>query len=69
MAKDTTEFDDWPLDLGHYIMGVEAQMVQAFVFSYWDCFAFSLKDLEVYMGKSIHIHIHPEDDHPSYASL
>ena len=64
VEKETTEFDDWPLDLGSHLTGAEARRVQAFIRAYRSCFAFSLDDLEGYKGKPIHIQL--EDDHPVF---
>ena len=64
MEKETTEFDDWPLELGPHLTGAEARKVRAFIRSYRRCFAFSLQDLEGYKGKPIHIQL--EDDHPIF---
>lgn len=61
VEKKTTEFDDWPLQLGLHIIGAETQKVRAFIRSYCRCFVFSLKDLEGYREKPIHIQL--EDDH------
>ena len=52
---ETTEFDNWPLELGPHLTGAEAQRVRAFICTYRGCFAFSLEDLEGYKGKPIHI--------------
>lgn len=64
VKKETTEFDDWPLELGPHLTGAEARRVRAFIRSYRSCFAFSLEDLEGYRGKPIHIQL--EDDHPIF---
>ena len=32
--RDTTKFDNWPLELGPHITGVEAQRVRIFICSY-----------------------------------
>ena len=64
VEKETTEFDDWPLELGPHLTGAEARRVRAFIRSYRGCFAFSLQDLEGYRGKPIHIQL--EDDHPIF---
>lgn len=55
VGKDT--IDDWHIELGHNLMGVATWRVRTFVHSYRNCFAFILKDLEVYNGKPIQIHI------------
>jgi len=55
IKKVTIEFDDWPLELGPNLMGIEAWRVQAFSRSYCSCFAFKLEELESYKGKPIHI--------------
>ena len=64
MEWETTKFDDWPLELGPHLTGAEARKVQAFIYSYHRCFAFSLQDLEGYKEKSIHIQL--EDNHPIF---
>ena len=64
VEKETTKFDDWPLELGPHLTGAEARKVRAFIRSYRRCFAFSLQDLEGYKGKPIHIQL--EDDHPIF---
>ena len=64
VEKESTEFDDWPLDIGPHLTGAEARRVRAFIRSYRSCFAFSLQDLEGYTGKPIHIQL--EDDHPIF---
>ena len=61
MEKETTEFDDWPIDVGPKLTGAEARKVRAFIRSYRNCFAFSLHDLEGYKGKPIRIQL--EDDY------
>ena len=60
--KETTEFDDWPIEVGPKLTSAEARKIRAFVRSYRNCFAFSLHDLEGYKGKPIRIQL--EDDHP-----
>ena len=67
VEEETTEFDDWPLDLELHLTSVEARRVRAFIRSYYSCFAFSLHDLEGYKGKPIHIQL--EDDHPIFRRL
>ena len=42
--------DDWPLKLGPHLTGAEARIIRAFICSYHRCFAFSLQDLEGYLG-------------------
>ena len=64
MKRETTEFDDWPLELGPHLIGAKARKIRVFICSYRRCFAFSLQDLENYKGKSIHIQL--EDDHPIF---
>ena len=64
MERETTKFDDWPLELGPHLTGVEVQKVRAFIRSYRRCFALSLHILECYKGKPIHIYL--EDDHPIF---
>ena len=64
VEKESTEFDDWPLELGPHLTGAEARRVRAFIRSYRSCFAFSLQDLEGYRGNSVHIHL--EDDPPIF---
>ena len=64
VEKETTKFDDWPLELGPHLTGAEARKVRAFIRSYRRCFVFSLQDLEGYKGKPIHIQL--EDDHPIF---
>jgi hypothetical protein len=64
---ETTEFDDWPLELGLHLTGAEARNVRAFIRSYRRCFSFSLQDLGGYKGKPIHIQL--EDDHPIFGNL
>jgi hypothetical protein len=59
--RDTTKFDDWPLELGPHLTSAEAQSMQIVIRSYRSCFAFSLHGLEGYKGKSIWIQL--EDDH------
>ena len=55
VEKETTEFDDWPLEMGPHLTDAEALKVRAFIRSYRTCFAFILHDLEDYKGKSFHI--------------
>jgi hypothetical protein len=31
VERETTEFDDWPLELGPHLIGVEARKVRAFI--------------------------------------
>jgi hypothetical protein len=64
MKKETTEFDDWPIEVGPKLTGAEARKVRAFIRSYRNFFAFSLHDLEGYKSKSVHIQL--EDDHPIF---
>ena len=64
VKKETTKFDDWPLDLGPHFTSAKIRKVQTIIHSYRSCFAFSLQDLEGYKGKSIHIQL--EDDHPIF---
>ena len=61
MKKETTEFDNWPIEVGPKFTGAEAQKVRAFIRSYRNCFVFSLHDLEGYKGKRVRIQL--EDDH------
>ena len=61
VERETTKFDDWPLELCPHIIGIEVWKVRAFIRSYRRCFIFNLQDLEGYKGKPIHIHL--EDDH------
>ena len=62
--EETTEFNDWPLELEPHLTSAESRKVRAFICSYRSCFAFCLNDLEGYKGKSIHIQL--EDDHPIF---
>jgi hypothetical protein len=55
MEKETTKFDDWPIEVGPKLTGAEARKVRAFIRSYRNCFAFSLHDLEGYQGKLVRI--------------
>ena len=64
MERETTKFDDWPLELSPHLTGVDAWKVQAFIRLYRRCFDFSLQDLEGYKEKPIHIQL--EDDHPIF---
>ena len=64
VKRETTKFDNWPLELSPHLSGTEAQKIRAFIRSYRRCFSFSLHDLEGYKGKSIHIQL--EDDHPIF---
>ena len=64
VERETTKFDDWPLELGPHVIGIEAWKVRAFIRSYRRCFAFSLQDLKGYKNKPIHIQL--EDDHPIF---
>ena len=64
MKKETTEFDDWPIEVGPKLTGAEARKVRAFIRSYRNCFAFSLYDLEGYKDKFVCIQL--EDDHPIF---
>jgi hypothetical protein len=64
VERETTKFDDWPLELGPHFTRNEARNVRAFIRSYCRCFSFSLQDLEGYKGKPIHIQL--EDDHPIF---
>ena len=64
IEKETTEFDDWPIEVGPKLTGAEARKVRAFIRSYRNCFAFSLHDLEGYKGKPVRIQL--EDDHPIF---
>ena len=75
VEKETTKFDDWPLELGPHFTGAEARTLigtrsyQASApkrgltdtRSYRRCFVLSLQDLEVYKRKPIHIQL--EDYH------
>jgi hypothetical protein len=62
MKKETTKFDDWPIEVEPKLTGAEVQKIRAFIRSYRNYFAFSLQDLEGYKGK--HVRIQLEDDHP-----
>ena len=53
--------EDWEMDIGMGLTGVEARRVRAFIRSYRACFAFKLTDLEGYKGKPVRIQL--EDDH------
>ena len=55
VKMETTEFDDWPLELGPHLTGAKARRVRAFICAYCGCFAFSLVGLEGYKAKPIHI--------------
>lgn len=46
MDKETTKFDDWPLELGPHLTDAEAQTVLAFSRLYWRCFTLFFKILE-----------------------
>ena len=39
MKKETTEFDDWPIEVGPKLTGGETRKVRAFIRSYRNCFA------------------------------
>lgn len=67
MEKETTKFDDWPLDLGPHLTRAEGRSVQAFIRLYRSYFAFSLHGLEGYRGEFVHIEL--EDDHPIFRRL
>ena len=56
MERETTKFDNWQLDLGLHLTGVEVRKVRLFICSYRNCFAFNLQDLEGYKEK-IHPHL------------
>ena len=64
MKKETTKFDDWPLELGPHFTSTKARKVRTFIRSCRKCFVFSLHDLESYKEKPIHIQL--EDDHPIF---
>jgi hypothetical protein len=57
MKKETTEFDDWPIEVGPKLTGAEARKVRAFIRSYRNYFVFSLHDLEGYKGKHVCIQV------------
>ena len=63
-GEESTEFDDWPMELGPHLTCAEARRIRALIRSYRSCFAFSLEDLEGYRRKPIHIQL--EDDHPIF---
>ena len=67
LKKETTEFDDWPLELGPYLTNAEARKIRAFIHSHCRCFAFSIQDLEGYKGIPIYIQL--EDDHLIFRRL
>ena len=60
--KDTTKFDDWPLELGPHLTSAKVRRVQTFIRSYQSCFSFSFHDLGGYKRKPIWIQV--KDDHP-----
>ena len=64
MKKETTEFDNWPIEVGLKLTGAKAQKERAFIRSYRNCFPFSLHDLEGYKGKPLRIQL--EDNHPIF---
>ena len=61
--RETTEFDNWPLELGPYLISAKAHKVRAFIRLYRRCFAFSLQDLEGYKRKT---YSHSIEGRPSY---
>ena len=67
MERESTKFDDWPLELGPHLIGAETWKIRVFIRLYRRCFAFSLQDLEGYKGKPTHIHL--EDEHPIFEDL
>ena len=42
VERETIEFDNWPLELGPHLIGIEARKVRAFIRLYRRYFAFSL---------------------------
>ena len=42
VKRETTKFDDWPLELGPHLTGANVRKVRAFIRSYYRYFAFSL---------------------------
>ena len=61
MERETTKFDDWPLELGHHLIGAETQKIRVFICSCRMYFSFSIQGLEGYKEKPIHIKL--EDNH------
>lgn len=57
MERETTKFDDWPVELGPHLTGVEVPKIQTFICSYRRYFPFILQDLEGYRRKSILIQL------------
>ena len=57
VERETTKFEDWPLELGPHLTGAEAQKIRAFICLYYKCFVFSLQDLKGYEAKPIHIQL------------
>ena len=53
--KNSTKFDDWPLELGPHFICTKAQKLLTFICSYQCCFAFILPNLEGCEGKPIWI--------------
>jgi hypothetical protein len=47
--------NDWEMDIGMGLTGVEAQKVRAFISLYRAYFAFKFTDLEGYKGKPVKI--------------
>ena len=45
--RETTMFDDWPLELGPHLIDAEARKVRAFIRSYHRCFYLAFKILKV----------------------
>ena len=54
LEKETTKFDDWPLELGPHLTSVEVRKVRTFIRSYRRCFAFSLQDPRSVGGQPSH---------------
>lgn len=61
VKKETTEFDEWPLELRPYLSSAKVQKIGAFICLYYNYFIFNLKDFEGCRGKLIHIQL--KDNH------
>ena len=56
--------EDWEMDIGMGLTGVEARRIRVFIRSYRAYFTLKLTDLEAYKGKPVRIQL--EDDHPIF---
>lgn len=57
VKKENIKFDDLPLELWPYLIDTKIWKIQAFIHSYCNYFAFSIRDLEGYKDKPIYIQL------------